>query len=897
MVGSWWPNKAIPSARPLRTWLALRIVLAGVLPLIVVAVLVLWILLPQLREDLETLHQTLARALAGQIEAHLLGAGRELRALATDLHGQDHQPTSFWLNRLDAHAGTGDVFAAIYIIASDDSVHAVGLPPTQRTQRNDLLKLDLSKWPALREARERNEATWSETFLSAVTGRLAVTLAIPVADQMLIGEIVIDRLSEFIARLPAESGMLTMILDRQGQIIAHSQTALSGQQHSLGHLPIVRDALQGPLATRGFEWDGEPFVGTAVSVPQLGWIVLVAQPRHEALRPLLSTLGVLAAGALVALLLAILVALTLARGFAQRIGRYAEQAHAITEGDYDQPWPVSRIREFDGLASDLERMSLAIRQRERDLATSEARYRSVIGSAPVMIFQFDQQGVFTLSEGKGLARVGLVAGEAVGQSLFELYRSYPKICEYARRAIGGETLQFISRIDEIYFDTYFNPARDSEGHIQVMGVSVDITERKRAEEALRKNEDRLRQVVRVSQLGIFEHDHLTDLIYWSPEQRKIHGWGADEPVTLPAFLESVHPNDRAMIAAAVQRAHEPTGNGLYDVEHRIIRNGEIRWIVTRSQTSFEGEGIARHKVRTVGADLDITERKRAEEELRQHRERLEELVAERTAELRQAMTQLVQSEKLAALGQLVAGVAHELNTPLGNARVVAGALGAHLREFTAAVEAGALRRSQVDAFLARGREAVDLLERNAARAADLIGHFKQVAVDQTSMRRRRFLLRRTVEELLATLQPQFKRTAHRVDLDLPPDLELDSYPGPLEQVLANLIANSLIHGFAGIETGTIRIHAASPNAVQVHIDYTDNGVGIPEKILKRIFEPFFTTQLGSGGSGLGLYIVYNLVTGVLGGTIQSHSVVGQGIRFTLVLPRIGPDQPVVELPV
>ena len=471
------------STRSLHLWLALRIVLAGLIPLVVVAALVAGVLLPQLRVDFEVRYQALARAIAGQIETHLLGAKYELRAIAEDFRNLGKQPISFWSSSLDAHVA-GGVFAAIYIIDSDNLIYAVGLPEAERGQRGDLLKLDLSGWTVLRDVRERNEEVWSGIFLSTVTGRLAVTLAIPVAEQLLIGEIAIDRLSEFIGRSPAELGMLTMVLDRQGQVIAHSQAALSGQQLSFGHLSIVRDALRGQFGTRGFELDGKVFIGTTISIPQLDWIVLVAQPRGEAFRPLLSTLWLLAAGALVALLLAILIAWVLARGFAQRIGRYAEQAHTIAEGNYDQPWPIARIRELDRLADDLDRMSLAIHQRERAVATSEARYRSVIGNAPVVIFQFDEQGLFSLSEGKGLAGAGLASGEAVGQSLFELYRNHPQICERARRAISGEAQHFTSEIRNSVFDVYFNPVRDGDGLIHVLGVAVDITERQRAEDSL-----------------------------------------------------------------------------------------------------------------------------------------------------------------------------------------------------------------------------------------------------------------------------------------------------------------------------------------------------------------------------------------------------------------------------
>lgn len=284
---------------------------------------------------------------------------------------------------------------------------------------------------------------------------------------------------------------------------------------------------------------------------------------------------------------------------------------------------------------------------------------------------------------------------------------------------------------------------------------------------------------------------------------------------------------------------------------------------------------------------DISERRRAEAELAGYRERLEELVERRTAELQRAMAELLQAEKLAALGQLVAGVAHELNTPLGNARTVASSFAEAVREFVSAAEGG-LRRSQLDAFVERAKEAAVLLESNASRAAELIEQFKQVAVDQTSVRRRRFDLGQAVAELLAAMQPQFRHGAARLELAIPEGIEMDGYPGPLGQVVANLVGNALAHAFEPGQAGVIRIGVRELEGGMVLLSCADDGKGMPPEVRKRVFEPFYTTKLGGGGSGLGLYIAHNLVTTVLGGSISALPAPGGGALFEISLPRIAP---------
>ncbi len=291
---------------------------------------------------------------------------------------------------------------------------------------------------------------------------------------------------------------------------------------------------------------------------------------------------------------------------------------------------------------------------------------------------------------------------------------------------------------------------------------------------------------------------------------------------------------------------------------------------------------------------------RREEELRRLNEELEDRVAQRTADLtrsnkelsealttiEQAKDELIQSEKLAALGRLVAGVAHELNTPLGNGRIAITTLADKLTRFEKSLNDG-LRRSELDSFIQGVQTSTDIAERNLLRASRLITSFKQVAADRTASRRRKFQLVEVVDEVVLTVSPSMKHRQIDVRVAIPDDIHLDSYPGELGQALTNLIENCVAHAFAGQDQGTIEITAAR-DGDQVKMTLRDDGIGMTPEVARRAFDPFFTTSLGSGGTGLGLFIAHNAVTNVLGGSIVLHSRPGEGASFTLRLPLVAP---------
>ncbi|MCE1235833.1 MAG: PAS domain-containing sensor histidine kinase [Hyphomicrobiales bacterium] len=282
---------------------------------------------------------------------------------------------------------------------------------------------------------------------------------------------------------------------------------------------------------------------------------------------------------------------------------------------------------------------------------------------------------------------------------------------------------------------------------------------------------------------------------------------------------------------------------------------------------------------------DDSEGRRAEEEIRAARDRAEAAL-ERLA---RARDDLVEAEKLAAIGGLVAGVAHEVNSPVGIGLTVASTLRHRADGFAAEVAGGGLRRSRLDDFVADVREASTQLVANLTRAADLVLAFKQVAVDRTHPDRRAFDLAEATEQIVASLRPGLKTTPHRLDVDVAPGLTMDGYPGAWGQILTNLVMNAVTHAFTGDRSGVMTISARPLGEDRVRIVFADDGVGMDEETARRAFEPFFTTRRGRGGSGLGLHIVRTLVISRMGGRIRMTTAPDAGCRFEIEAPLTAPD--------
>ncbi len=503
---------------------------------------------------------------------------------------------------------------------------------------------------------------------------------------------------------------------------------------------------------------------------------------------------------------------------------------------------------------------------------------------------------FTASQVEGQGYEALVPEQEIGE--------FRKMVDKVRRGRRVKPFRSVMRTaggDEIHVRVANTPIVAGENN-KVSAVLVllqNLTDAVLAERSLNDSVAQIRAIFQTVPDAIVIIDDSGIIESMNPAAETMFAYRAHEVIGRPVSVFIPEQYDELIGESLATALDESVGAILGTTVEAVAkrRNGAV-FPVELAVAEVEAEG----RRSFAGVVRDISERKEAEETMRQLNASLEKEVEERTRinqdllramqELKDTQEQLVQSEKLASLGGMVAGVAHEINTPLGVGITAASILKTHADRFVNHVEAGTADEKVYKSFASVAQESIKMLESNLARAADLVKSFKQIAVDQSSSQRRTFNIHELVHEILTSLQPKLRKYSHKVEVECPEGLSVYGHPGLISQVLTNFIMNSLLHAYDEGEAGTLRIQI-SVNGNRLHLVYSDDGKGMSEADRKKVFEPFFTTRRGTGGTGLGMHIVYNLVKSEEGGQISVHSAPGEGVRFELDLP-VG-EEPAVPM--
>jgi PAS domain S-box-containing protein len=450
--------------------------------------------------------------------------------------------------------------------------------------------------------------------------------------------------------------------------------------------------------------------------------------------------------------------------------------------------------------------------------------------------------------------------------------------EYQVRARDGSIL---------WLSDSASAVRNDAGEVvRYEGVVRDITDQKRAEDAIAEGRRLLQQVIDTVPAVINVKDKDLRYVLMNRYMAGIFGVEPQDAIgrTTGDLMsrygaQKTDEHDKRVLSGTREL-------GFYEEEYKDSSGNMRQWLVNKLPLLDADGGI--ENIVTVA--LDIGERKRGEQEMRKARDAAESALRN----LRETQNSLIEAEKLAALGRLVAGIAHEVNNPVGISLTVASALERKTAMFASEVERGNLRRSSLNDYLETSRDASSQLVANLNRAAELITSFKQVAADRNYSDQRVFDLGDLTEQVVMSLRPGLRKHNLTLNVDCQPNLSMNSYPGPYGQVLTNLFLNAVAHAFPDGKAGAVDIQVRASGKDNVEIIFSDNGVGMSMDVRRRAFDPFFTTRRDQGGTGLGLHIVYSIVTTRLGGRLDLDSEPGGGTRIQMILPRVAPLEQAAE---
>ena len=550
-----------------------------------------------------------------------------------------------------------------------------------------------------------------------------------------------------------------------------------------------------------------------------------------------------------------------------------------------------------------EKRIAALEEENNRLQSSERNYRRMIDNLPDVVFTLDHLRRIRMINWPETGLYGYAKDEIVGGDFYSVVHpedhehvlaSFSEADRERRRQIIGLRFRIMGKDGEAYwvelnahhhFDEKGN-YRGDDGVLRNIDVRV-VTEqkileirnalehlvaertlalkkvndqlrkenedRKRIEKELRESEKRFRELADFLPQPIYEIGANRQLKYLSNVGYELAGYSKSEIRKLKNLSDLFHPDDRERFNRNLDIVF--SGDKAPAKEYTMLaKNGACIPLILHSSPIIKGKKV----VGLRGIVVDLRSRKKEEK-------------------------QLFQYEKMAALGSMVAGVAHEINTPLGIGITASTFLEDTTRKYQRKIEDRSFSQADMEKFVTTVSEASSLIFLNLKRAADQVNSFKTVAVDQSSGEYRSFMLKRYINDVLMSLRPKYKRSGHIISVNCPENLSLFSSPGALSQIITNLVIYSLDHGFSSGEAGEITIDIRD-DGDGVCLRYADNGKGMKPETLARIFEPFYTTSKKNGGTGLGMHIVHNIVTQSLKGSIVCHSREDVGTEFLISIP-------------
>jgi PAS domain S-box-containing protein len=882
---------------PLRHWLTLAtFALVGV-PVLIVSGFLLVFLVPQLQTYVDAGQRALSNAVSDRVESFLIGSAKGMARLGEDIEALPSADPSLG-NRLDTLATTDLAIETLYLLDSALRVSEVGLHEQDRAYRANFIGLDFSGRGYVQAAGSSGKAVWSDTYLSA-RGEMAVAVAIPFGERILVGEMNLRQLSDFVRHLGGLDGLLAVVVDRQGNIIAHPEPGKGLRRERLVDGPLLKSGLAGSKVSGQLEIDGRAYVGTVTPILGLGWAALVVQPKAVAFAAQRTVSLALLAGALFSLLVALGIAFLLARALSRRISDFSGHLHAVANGNYHASIPSFRISEINDLSDSMRRMAASILERETRLLDNEARISGILEGSADAIFIADQAGRYLYVNQQATQLLGFSRDQLLTMGIADL--ASPEDLPDAERQFkalldcGQLRCELtLKRIDGGSVPVELNGTLLPDGG--VLGSCRDISERRKAEEvsaflsqagskladepffdslarflaqSLAMDYvciDRLEgDQLSATTLAVWYDGHFEDNVTYALRDTPCGDVVGQKVCCFPASVTRFFPRDQALLDLRAESyigvtlwSHSGQPIGLIAVIGRQPLANRAQAEATMERVAMRASGelerlIAETEIRTLNADL-------------------EQRVLARTAELVLTNESLTLAKVQAEAANLaksafLANMSHEIRTPMN---AIIGM--AHL-----------LRRGGVTAVQADRLDKIDLATRH------LLGTINDI-LDISKIEAGKFVIEESpvvIAALLGNVHSMMSERAQAKGLqlriesdDFPPNLQGD--PTRLQQALLNYVANAIKF----TESGSITLRAIrqeeSADTQRVRFEVSDSGIGIPPETLPRLFGAFEqadnSTTRKYGGTGLGLAITRRLAE-MMGGGVGVESTPGVGSTF------------------